>query len=98
MCLPCNWHTFYSSKKKYFSISEIVFIDKQENVKSFIRKNIILSQSLSITCNVLGISINTNRFVNAAGNIESQKHLEKLIKEVAVLKICKGLDLISNTK
>lgn len=43
--------------KKFFGVSEIVFVHKQNNVNSFLRKTIIVNQNLDLTCNILGKTI-----------------------------------------
>jgi len=85
--LPPNWHKYLSYGKKYFGISEIIFVEKGGMLNSFLRKSIIISQSLKITCNILGKNVCNDKLVNANTNIESMDQLNSLIKEVALLKV-----------
>lgn len=96
--LPPNWHKYVSYEKKYFGISEIIFVEKKGKLNSFLRKSIIISQNLQITCNILGKNICNKKLVNADIDLESIDQLNSLIKEVALFKICNGLDFISSKK
>lgn len=77
---PPNWHKYFLQDKQYFSISEIVFIRKEDNFNSFIRKNIIIDQNLNISCNILGKNIDKNKLINVVNKVESHKQLDALIK------------------
>jgi len=96
--LPPNWHKYFSYEKKYFGISEIIFVEKEGKLNSFLRKSIIINQNSKITCNILGKNICNDKLVNADTNLKSIDQLKSLIKEMALFKICKGLDLISSKK
>lgn len=96
--LPSNWQKCSSMDKKLFGISEIVFVYKQNNVISFMRKTIIVNQDLYLTCNILGKNISGEKFKNSFHKLESYQHLINLINEMASMKIYRGVDLSSAKK
>lgn len=62
--LPPNWHKYFSYEKKYLEISEIIFVQKEGKLNSFLRKSLIISQSSKITCNILVENICNDKLLN----------------------------------
>jgi len=93
-----NWHSYLSLDKKFFGISEIVFIQKGDIFNSFMRKSIIIDRDLNIFCNILGKHLSSDKFESSFNKMESQDHLTTLINELVSVKICRRLDFLNIKK
>jgi len=74
---PSNCHKYFSYEKKYFGISEIIFVKKEGKLNSFLRKSKIISQSSKITCYILGKNVCNDKLVN----VDTKSRMYRSVKK-----------------